>query len=51
MARKRVRSLRFSGGGRTMMHAQNYNGVANYENPEVLVSIIKYMITFIENKR
>ena len=39
MARKRVRSLRFSGGGRTMMHAANYNGVANYENPEVLVCL------------
>lgn len=34
-----------------MMHAQNYNGVANYENPEVLVSNQQcILIVNIENK-
>ncbi len=38
LARKRVKVLRATSGGKSMMNHFNYNGPANYENPDVQVS-------------
>jgi hypothetical protein len=49
LARKRVKAIRESGGIRSMMNHNNYQGAPNYDNPEVQVKSLRSLIFNLEN--